>query len=103
MGWHKTNFNHSAFCTCHEFFSPGYRKDITENKKKLSNVKYKLYFISFLVRKKGRLSQNPLRERLKICLKLPVVWQEFEDIISANSQWLILKKIRLEMILARKL
>ena len=93
MGWHKTNFNHSAFCTCHEFFSPGYRKDITENKKKLSNVKYKLYFISFLVRKKGRLSQNPLRERLKICLKLPVVWQEFEDIISANSQWLILKKI----------
>lgn len=103
MGWHKTNFNHSAFCTCHEFFSPGYRKDITENKKKLSNVKYKLYFISFLVRKKGRLSQNPLKERLKICLKLPVVWQEFEDIISANSQWLILKKIRLEMILARKL
>lgn len=103
MGWHKTNFNHSAFCTCHEFFSPGYRKDITENKKKLSNVKYKLYFISFLVRKKGRLSQNPLRERLKICLKLPVVWQEFEDIISANSQWLILKKIRLEMILTRKL
>ena len=103
MGWHKTNFNHSAFCTCHEFFSPGYRKDITENKKKLSNVKYKLYFISFLVRKKGRLSQNPLRERLKICLKLPVVWQEFEDIISANSQRLILKKIRLEMILARKL
>lgn len=103
MGWHKTNFNHSAFCTCHEFFSPGYRKDITENKKKLSNVKYKLYFISFLVRKKGRLSQNPLRERLKICLKLPVVWQEFEDIISANSQWLILKKFRLEMILTRKL
>lgn len=103
MGWHKTNFNHSAFCTCHEFFSPGYCKDITENKKKLSNVKYKLYFISFLVRKKGRLSQNPLRERLKICLKLPVVWQEFEDIISANSQWLILKKIRLEMILTRKL
>lgn len=103
MGWHKTNFNHSAFCTCHEFFSPGCRKDITENKKKLSNVKYKLYFISFLVRKKGRFSQNPLRERLKICLKLPVVWQEFEDIISANSQWLILKKIRLEMILTRKL
>lgn len=64
MGWHKTNFNHSAFCTCHEFFSPGYRKDITENKKKkLSNVKYKLYFISFLVRKKGRLSQNPLMQR----------------------------------------
>lgn len=61
-----------------------------------------MYFISFLVRKKGRLSQNPLRERLKICLKLPVVWQEFEDIISANSQWLILKKIRLEMILTRK-
>ena len=63
MGWHKTNFNHSAFCTCHEFFSPGYRKDITENKKKLSNVKYKLYFISFLVRKKGRLSQNPFMQR----------------------------------------
>lgn len=63
MGWHKTNFNHSAFCTCHECFSPGYRKDITENKKKLSNVKYKLYFISFLVRKKGRLSQNPLMQR----------------------------------------
>ena len=63
MGWHKTNFNHSAFCTCHEFFSPGYCKDITENKKKLSNVKYKLYFISFLVRKKGRLSQNPLMQR----------------------------------------
>ena len=96
MGSHKTNFNRSAFCTCHEFFSPGYRKDITKNKsfvdKKLSNVNYKLYFISFLVRKKGSLSQNPLRERLKICLKLPVVWQEFEDIIPANSQWLILKK-----------
>lgn len=104
MGWHKTNFNHSAFCTCHEFFSPGYRKDITENKKKLSNVKYKLYFISFLVRKKAVYLKTPsCRERLKICLKLPVVWQEFEDIISANSQWLILKKIRLEMILTRKL
>lgn len=103
MGWHKTNFNHSALSVNVISFFPEYREKLCRQKKELSNVKYKLYFISFLVRKKGRLSQNPLRERLKICLKLPVVWREFEDIISANSQWLILKKIRLEMILARKL
>lgn len=35
-------------------------------------------------------------------LRLPVVWEEFEDIIS-DSQCLILKKIRLEMILTGKL
>lgn len=65
--------------------------------KKKRTIKRKVQIVFYLV------SQNPLRERLKICLKLPVVWQEFEDIISANSQWLILKKIRLEMILTRKL
>ena len=93
MGWHKTNFNHLAFSVnVISFFPLVSGKALWTKKKELSNVKYKLYFISFLVRKKGRLSQNPLRERLKISLKLPVVWQEFEDIISANSQWLILEK-----------
>ena len=103
MGWHKTNFNHLAISVNVISFFPEYWKKLCGQKKELSNVKYKLYFISFLVRKKGRLSQNPLRERLKICVKLPVVWQEFEDIISANSQWLILKKVRLEMIPTGKL
>lgn len=70
MGWHKTNFNHSAFCTCHEFFSPGYRKDITENKKKLSNVKYKLYFISFLVRKKRPFISKPPQREVKDMFKV---------------------------------
>ena len=71
--------------------------------KKTINRKVQIVFYLVSCQKKGRLSQNPLRERLKICLKLPVVWQEFEDIISANSQWLILKKVRLEMIPTGKL
>lgn len=63
MGWHKTNFNHSAFCTCHEFFSPGYRKDITENKKK--TIKRKVQIVFYLVscqKKRPFISKPPQRE-----------------------------------------
>lgn len=64
MGWHKTNFNHSAFCTCHEFFSPGYRKDITENKKK--TIKRKVQIVFYLVscqKKRPFISKPPHAER----------------------------------------
>lgn len=63
MGWHKTNFNHSAFCTCHEFFSPGYRKDITENRKK--TIKRKVQIVFYLVscqKKRPFISKPPQRE-----------------------------------------
>lgn len=67
MGSHKTNFNRSAFCTCHEFFSPGYRKDITKNKSFVDKktIKRKLQTVFYLVscqKKRQFISKPPQRE-----------------------------------------
>ena len=65
MGWHKTNFNHSAFCTCHEFFSPGYRKDITENKKKTIKRKVQIVFYLVSCQKKRPFISKPPQRKVK--------------------------------------